>query len=210
MTPLAAIHVARKALGMDEETYRAFLLRETGKDSAKDLNPNEMRHVIKAFGRAGYVAAEASRRPSPAFVRKAQALWIAAWNLDLVSDRSDRALRAFVKRQTGLDHPAWVKDAKAQRAVVEALKGMTARAGVDWREGLAPGATSAAGHRIARAQFRMIDGEAGDPFLARQRFERAAAAISGREPFLMTKEADWIPVMNAFGATVRANRKAGR
>ncbi len=208
MSALATIHIARKALGMDEETYRAFLKRETGKDSAKDLNPNEARRAIAAFERAGW--RRAAKAPSPAFVRKAQALWIAGFNLGLVADRTDRALRAFVKRQTGLDHPAWVKDAKAQRAVVEALKAMTARAGVDWREGLAPGSQELAGYRIARAQFALIDGAAMDPFLARQRFERAVAAISGREPFLMTAEADWIPVMNAFGATVRANRKAGR
>ncbi|WP_375640040.1 phage protein GemA/Gp16 family protein, partial [Bartonella sp. MM55XZML] len=50
---LAAIHMGKRALGLDDETYRALLYRLTGKQSARDLNFSEQRLVVaemKAFG----------------------------------------------------------------------------------------------------------------------------------------------------------------
>ncbi|WP_375639948.1 phage protein GemA/Gp16 family protein, partial [Bartonella sp. MM55XZML] len=50
---LAVLHMGKRALGLDDETYRALLYRLTGKQSAKDLSVLEKRLVVaemKAFG----------------------------------------------------------------------------------------------------------------------------------------------------------------
>lgn len=51
---LAKIHIGAKALGMDEDAYRAFLKRLTGKDSAAVMDPREHIQVIKAMQGLGF------------------------------------------------------------------------------------------------------------------------------------------------------------
>lgn len=48
---LAAIHVAKKRLRLDDETYRALLERVGGHRSAKDLDPHGRRAVLREFAR---------------------------------------------------------------------------------------------------------------------------------------------------------------
>jgi len=51
---LATVHIAKKELGMGDAVYRGFLEAHTGKRSAADFNPVEMRVVIKAFQAQGF------------------------------------------------------------------------------------------------------------------------------------------------------------
>lgn len=44
---LAKIHIAKKALGMDDDTYRAVLRKVGGVDSSKSLTPMGRADVIK-------------------------------------------------------------------------------------------------------------------------------------------------------------------
>lgn len=48
---LAAIHVAKKRLRLDDETYRSLLERVGGHRSAKDLDPHARRAVLREFAR---------------------------------------------------------------------------------------------------------------------------------------------------------------
>lgn len=48
---LAAIHVAKHRLRLDDETYRALLERVSGHRSAKDLDPHGRRAVLREFAR---------------------------------------------------------------------------------------------------------------------------------------------------------------
>jgi hypothetical protein len=51
----------------------------------------------------------------------------------VVEAREDTALVAFVRRQTGIDHLNWVRDAADAQKVIEALKAwLTREAGVHW------------------------------------------------------------------------------
>lgn len=59
---LAKIHIARQQLGMDDETYRALLMRVAGVRSAKDLNARQASFVIAEFERLGFVAKAAKRQ----------------------------------------------------------------------------------------------------------------------------------------------------
>lgn len=55
---LSKIHIAKKDLGLDDETYRALLVRVAGVKSAKDLNPHQAGKVLAEFERLGW-------KPSP-------------------------------------------------------------------------------------------------------------------------------------------------
>ena len=50
---LATIHMGKKALNLDEDTYRDMLQHVTGKRSAKDMDMDDMLKVIPAFGSVG-------------------------------------------------------------------------------------------------------------------------------------------------------------
>lgn len=50
---LARIHLAKKELGLDEETYRSLLKTTTGKDSASAMGPGERWKVLLQLGRMG-------------------------------------------------------------------------------------------------------------------------------------------------------------
>jgi phage gp16-like protein len=121
----AKVQIARKELDLDEETYRAVLLRVTGKGSSTDCGPSELDALLKEFRRLGWQPKRAGRAPSDrAHVRKIFAIWG-----DLaphLEDGSTAALRAFVRRQTGRDAPEFL-DAKQASKVVEGLKAWRAR-----------------------------------------------------------------------------------
>jgi phage gp16-like protein len=51
---LAKIHIAKKELGLDEDTYRAMLQQHGGVASAKDLTPLGAARVLQHLERAGF------------------------------------------------------------------------------------------------------------------------------------------------------------
>jgi phage gp16-like protein len=119
---LATIHVAKKKLAMQEDSYRAMLQRLTGHESAADCTDAQLGRVIEEFRRLGFSAA---RRPADKpHVRKVYALWREL--KPYLTDVSDNALRSFVRRQTGLQAPEWL-DAQAANKVTEGLKAWLAR-----------------------------------------------------------------------------------
>ena len=133
---IAAMHVAKKQLGLDDDTYRAALVQVTGKSSSAAMSEPERQKVLEHFRQAGFKAASTGgrKRLDGKFAAKLQALWIAGWNLGLVRDRDDRALLAFVKRQTGIDHVRFLRHGADAMKAIEALKGWLERAGgVDWK-----------------------------------------------------------------------------
>ena len=149
---LKAIHVGRKSLGLDDDDYRATLERITGKRSAGDMNDNERQAVLTEFRRLGFGATRATM--DGPYAGKLVALWLSAWNLGIVRNRTDEALIAFVERQTGIAHVKWLRDARAAARAIEALKAWIAReAGVEW-----PATQDAAQAKTAviAAQRRML------------------------------------------------------
>lgn len=59
---LSKIHIAKKDLGLDDETYRALLGRVAGVRSAKDLNPRQIGAVLAEFTRLGWESAPAKQK----------------------------------------------------------------------------------------------------------------------------------------------------
>ncbi len=59
---LSKIHIAKKDLGLDDETYRALLERVAGVRSAKDLSPRQFEAVLAEFVRLGWSSAPAKKQ----------------------------------------------------------------------------------------------------------------------------------------------------
>ena len=51
---LAKIHVAKKQLAMDDETYRAMLMSQFGVESARDLSAHQRKSCILYMQRLGF------------------------------------------------------------------------------------------------------------------------------------------------------------
>lgn len=67
---LSKIHIAKKDLGMDDDTYRAMLMRIAGKTSAKDLNPLQAANVLRELERLGWQPKRGRAKPKPAVDRE--------------------------------------------------------------------------------------------------------------------------------------------
>lgn len=126
---LAKIHIARKDLGLDEDSYRAILLRVAGADSAAKLGAAGHAAVLAEFQRLGWKASPKEfngKRSGKPGVRLIFGLWTELGNLGLVTPTRP-ALFAFVKRQTGVDNPDWLTPVDVNK-VIEGLKAMRRRA----------------------------------------------------------------------------------
>ncbi|MER9851786.1 regulatory protein GemA [Mesorhizobium sp. M0106] len=201
MTPLAAIHVANKQLGLDEDTARDLYERVTGKRSLRQMNDREHQRIVDEQRRQGFKPAEKGLQGP--FAKKLQALWIAAWNLGIVRDRRDSAMLGFVKRQTNIEHTRFLLDADDAAKAIDALKAwMTREAGVDWSLSVnTPEWLRPSGAKIALAQWhRLSVAKAVDPKGFRQFVWDTA------KPLDQMADRDWPAVMNALGEQIRKVR----
>lgn len=125
----AAIHIARKDLGLAEDDYRALLERVTGKRSSATMSEAERGRVIEEMKRLGWKGKAPTRWRPPSRdpqVRKVFALWGVLARAGIVRNGSRAALRAFVVRMTGIEDPEWMGPDQAG-TVIEALKAMERR-----------------------------------------------------------------------------------
>lgn len=113
----AKIHVAKAQLGLDDDTYRALLLRETGKNSCAAMNLRELEKVLTAMGRQGFKPTRPNlgRRPSPrgsadAMIRKVEALLL---DNGLTWDYA----HGMAKRMFSVDQVHWLPDDKLHKLV---------------------------------------------------------------------------------------------
>lgn len=135
---LAQIHIAKKQLGLDDDTYRIMLHNLTGKDSTKKMTINERYKVLAHLKEKGFKPKKNGKRYSPksshkkpgekTIIDKIRAVWIDMGKMGYISDNSETALDKWVARMTakenngkGINSVAWLKNASAQK-VLEALK----------------------------------------------------------------------------------------
>lgn len=114
-------------------------------------------------GYTGRPDARGDRLADSPVAAKIRALWISGWHLGVVRDRTDAGLAAWVRRQTGLDHAAWLHSPADASRVVEALRAWLARdGGVSWepyRVTTADGGVRLAERprdRVIEAQWRIL------------------------------------------------------
>ncbi|VFR54776.1 hypothetical protein BRI6_1095 [plant metagenome] len=142
---LAAIHIAEKALQMDQEEARDLKLQVTGKSSSADMTARERRrylvhlHQVQRAREPGrgkpYTAQRAPLQRSPDDAHddrwsKARAMWSALARAGQVRTDTDSALLAYVKRQTGVEAWRWLNGYQIN-TVIEALKKWSLRAGIE-------------------------------------------------------------------------------
>lgn len=123
------IHVARRELGLDEDTYRTLLRTAGGADSTTLMSVPALKAVVEHAKRAGFkvraTAASAARpdrrQDTSGEARKVRALWLFLHHLGAVRDPSERALAAYVKRIAKVDDMHWAPGA-AMTKLIETLK----------------------------------------------------------------------------------------
>ncbi len=131
---IAKIHIAKKSLGYDSDRYRAMLSGLTGKDSCKDMSLQELDLVLKAMAKEGFVVEVKTKTATRKIEntpgqKKIFKLWFLLADAGF-TNRGARYLNAFIKKQTGIEAIEWVKTAKDERSVIEALKGWAKNKGL--------------------------------------------------------------------------------
>ncbi len=120
---LARLHIARKQLRLDDDTYRDVLERVAGQRSSTALDVRQIGNVLDEMRRLGWKSDgyTLSRRPN---IRMIYGIWKDM--RPMISDGSRGALRAFCRRMTGSDAVEFLDDRDAN-IVIEGLKAWRTR-----------------------------------------------------------------------------------
>jgi phage gp16-like protein len=131
------VHVAKKEMGLDEDTYRGMMMNVTGKASLTQLSDAEVEKLIEDFKTKGWQAKPKSgaaggvaKRADHPVARKARALWISLYQLGAIENHSEQALEAFAARQLKCDRLQWTRQDHAD-GLIEALVAIARRNGWD-------------------------------------------------------------------------------
>lgn len=122
------IHVARRELRMDEDTYRMMLAGMKGLDGATstaDLSVPNLVKVLEQLKQRGFKVRPnaAGKRPkaNDEQSKKIRSLWLTLHRLGAVRDPSEEALAKFVLNMTKVSALQWLSTVQASR-VIENLK----------------------------------------------------------------------------------------
>jgi phage gp16-like protein len=134
---ISVIKLAQGQLGIGDDDYRALLQDRFRVKSCKDLTFNQAGALIEELKVKGFdfigrdvksdsslgKTARAGNEPQD---QKIRAMWLTLYDCGIIRDPLERAMLAFVKRQTGRDALPWCSVAEKQN-VIEALKKMGER-----------------------------------------------------------------------------------
>jgi len=132
------VHVAKRDLALDDDTYRAMLMSVTGEASSADLTVPQLERVLAHMKRSGFTVRHKTPKDRPresrhtpgelsrniaqdAQSKKIRALWLSLHDMGAVRDCSEAALGAYVKRITHIDALQWLDGDQASH-VIETLK----------------------------------------------------------------------------------------
>ena len=122
---IAKIHIAKKDLGLDDDTYRSIIMQTVGKDSSSKCTDKQLDKVLRALKAKGWKNANNQKKktrsaPSP-LIKKIYALWGALQQIGEINTTEKTALDSFVKKHTGVDYTHWVDSRQAVK-IIEILK----------------------------------------------------------------------------------------
>lgn len=130
---IRALQAARRAAGITDDDWRARLSRDFRVTSTKDLSSAAAGRLLDEFQGVSKPLAAGAKQLTGPFAPKLRALWITGWQLGVVHDRTDKAMLAFIERQTGIENTRFLRDAADARAAIEGLKAWIGRAAkFDW------------------------------------------------------------------------------
>lgn len=117
---IARIHMGKATLGLDDETYRALLVRVTGVASSADMTPDQRNAVIAELVRLGFKAEDPdrqrkqARRPkglrSRPMLRKVEALLAS-------SERPWQYAHSLAQRMFKTERVEWLPDNQLHKLV---------------------------------------------------------------------------------------------
>ena len=123
---LAAIHICKNRLDLDDEEYRDLLQTLTGKRSAKDCSQQELRTIMDGFRKMG------CKPPAPAEdssakkqIGKMRLLWRDLSDAGKLS-KQDTSLNSWVYRQFRIQRAEWLS-ARQKSQAIEQMKQWLAR-----------------------------------------------------------------------------------
>ncbi len=125
-TDLAKIHIAKKQLKMDDDSYRAMLKNVVSVESTKDLDFHGRQKVLHKLKQLGFSSrkkygVKSSKKPS--ISDKIRAVWIEMAQQEIVWDSSETALQNYVKRMTKNKYQApQFCDTRTAIIILESLK----------------------------------------------------------------------------------------
>jgi hypothetical protein len=135
------IHAGCRELGLDDDTRRDLQLQVTGKPSLAAMTEPEMERVVAALRARGFKpspgAAPRRKAAERGDVRFAHVLWGKLHRAGAVDKAGAAGLNAFIRARF---EQAWgavpididaMRDGQQIATVIEALKAMCARAGID-------------------------------------------------------------------------------
>jgi len=130
----AQIHIAKKELALDDDTYRHMLMQVTGKTSCGEMTERQLRQVVRSLKAKGWKprsnqktrrkVSPPSRQKNPgekSQADKIRALWIDMHQSGCLQDGSEKALGRYCHRMVGKYSPDWLNAYEASR-VIESLK----------------------------------------------------------------------------------------
>lgn len=139
------VHVGARELGMDDDTRRHLQVLTTGKSSLRDMTDSELTKVIDALKARGFKVEAKGRGKRPAAerpdVRFAHVLWRLLHEAGAVDRAGPAGLNAFIRARFA---KAWgsvpididrMQEWREIADVVEALRAMCRRAGIDTSKG---------------------------------------------------------------------------
>ncbi len=107
------IHVGRRELALDDDTYRAIIQAKAGgKTSSADCTLEELDAVVKYLKRSGFQVRHSKPQKSrkldtSAEATKVRALWLLLHQIGEVRDPSEAALASYVRRMAKVDDLHW-------------------------------------------------------------------------------------------------------
>lgn len=130
---LAKIHIAKKALDLDDDTYRQMLQTVTGKDSAKTLTLTECDKVLTHCKKLGWKPKASTKNKTTdrdwraPRIRLINQLWEQLGQAGALRNPSNEGLLRFCKPMMTVPKLEWASS-QALNNIVEALKAWQARA----------------------------------------------------------------------------------
>lgn len=123
---IVAVRAACKRQGIDDDMRKEVQTSLIGKASMSDMSLADLGRLLDHFNK-GWKGPMGHR----AHIGKIKALWWSLYWLGAIDDPGERAISAFVDRQTGVSALKFLDHRKAA-SVIEALKSWAERCGVVW------------------------------------------------------------------------------
>lgn len=128
---LGKIHIAKKELGLDDDTYRSIIRQAVGKESAAKCTERQLVKIIELLRAKGWKTGEQPAKKakcvkiSPS-IKKIYALWGELQRSGKIKSRDEAALNRFVAKYSTKNNVRRLTNAEAWK-IIEILKKMSER-----------------------------------------------------------------------------------